>query len=147
MSLLRTVSNGGAASPLGTALRLLGGSLHGFLSGSRLRPAPEICSTSAGRGATNPFGVSGRAIASTTSLTEDDDKSGRPTTPWVRQVISGVDLMRHPKYNKGLAFTDGTTRRWPQGQCSAAGGGSSPAPHGVAGHAAPAHAWMPAAAM
>lgn len=30
-----------------------------------------------------------------------DDKLGRPTTPWVRQVISGVDLMRHPKYNKG----------------------------------------------
>ena len=23
-----------------------------------------------------------------------DDKLGRPTTPWVRQVISGVDLMR-----------------------------------------------------
>lgn len=32
--------------------------------------------------------------------------TGRPTTPWVRQVISGVDLMRHPKYNKGLAFSD-----------------------------------------
>lgn len=31
-----------------------------------------------------------------------DDKLGRPTTPWVRQVISGVDLMRHPKYNKGI---------------------------------------------
>ncbi|KAG2486157.1 hypothetical protein HYH03_015121 [Edaphochlamys debaryana] len=40
------------------------------------------------------------------SLTEEDDKAGRPTTPWVRQVISGVDLMRHPKYNKGLAFSD-----------------------------------------
>lgn len=38
--------------------------------------------------------------------TEDDDRQGRPTTPWVRQVISGVDLMRHPKYNKGLAFSD-----------------------------------------
>lgn len=24
----------------------------------------------------------------------------------MRQVISGVDLMRHPKYNKGLAFSD-----------------------------------------
>jgi hypothetical protein len=35
-----------------------------------------------------------------------DDKMGRPTTPWVRQVISGVDLMRHPKYNKGLAFSE-----------------------------------------
>ncbi|GFR43161.1 hypothetical protein Agub_g4210, partial [Astrephomene gubernaculifera] len=40
------------------------------------------------------------------SLSDDDDKAGRPTTPWVRQVISGVDLMRHPKYNKGLAFSD-----------------------------------------
>ncbi|KAF8071093.1 ME6 [Scenedesmus sp. PABB004] len=36
----------------------------------------------------------------------EDDKMGRPTTPWVRQVISGVDLMRHPKYNKGLAFSE-----------------------------------------
>eukprot|EP00798_Chlamydomonas_sp_ICE-L_P018130 gene18125-24570_t len=35
-----------------------------------------------------------------------EEISGRPTTPWVRQVISGVDLMRHPKYNKGLAFSD-----------------------------------------
>eukprot|EP00803_Ostreobium_quekettii_P007370 evm.model.scf_89.7 EVM.evm.TU.scf_89.7 scf_89:27597-30512(+) len=25
-------------------------------------------------------------------------------TPWVRQVVSGVDLLRNPKYNKGLAF-------------------------------------------
>jgi malate dehydrogenase (oxaloacetate-decarboxylating)(NADP+) len=42
-----------------------------------------------------------------TSLnSEDEDKAGRPTTPFVRQVISGVDLMRHPKYNKGLAFSD-----------------------------------------
>jgi hypothetical protein len=36
----------------------------------------------------------------------DESKGGRPTTPWVRQVISGVDLMRHPKYNKGLAFSE-----------------------------------------
>nr|BAU61574.1 NADP-dependent malic enzyme [Gonium pectorale] len=48
-------------------------------------------------------GLSGRFFG---SLPEDEDKSGRPTTPWVRQVISGVDLMRHPKYNKGLAFSD-----------------------------------------
>jgi hypothetical protein len=40
------------------------------------------------------------------SLADDDDRVGRPTTPWVRQVISGVDLMRHPKYNKGLAFSE-----------------------------------------
>ena len=36
-----------------------------------------------------------------------DDKLGRPTTPWVRQVISGVDLMRHPKYNKGEMLPNG----------------------------------------
>ncbi len=29
-----------------------------------------------------------------------------PLTPSLRQVISGVDLMRHPKFNKGLAFSD-----------------------------------------
>jgi hypothetical protein len=40
------------------------------------------------------------------SLADEDDRVGRPTTPWVRQVISGVDLMRHPKYNKGLAFSE-----------------------------------------
>jgi hypothetical protein len=31
---------------------------------------------------------------------EESNMKGRPTTPWVRQVISGVDLMGHPKYNK-----------------------------------------------
>eukprot|EP00890_Picochlorum_soloecismus_P002333 jgi/Picsp_1/30/NSC_00030-R1_malate dehydrogenase (oxaloacetate-decarboxylating)(nadp+) len=36
---------------------------------------------------------------------EDDGPLSRPTTPWVRNVISGVDLMRNAKYNKGLAFT------------------------------------------
>lgn len=30
----------------------------------------------------------------------------RPTTPWVRSVISGVDLMRNPKYNKGEPHYD-----------------------------------------
>lgn len=41
----------------------------------------------------------------------DDDIPERPSTPWVRQVISGVDLMRHPKYNKGMAFSDGERDR------------------------------------
>lgn len=40
------------------------------------------------------------------SISDADDKVHRPTTPWVRQVISGVDLMRHPKFNKGMAFSD-----------------------------------------
>lgn len=43
---------------------------------------------------------------SNSQVSDEDDKLGRPTTPWVRQVISGVDLMRHPKYNKGLAFSE-----------------------------------------
>ena len=37
---------------------------------------------------------------------DSDDPSSRPTTPWVRTVVSGVDLMRNAKYNKGLAFTE-----------------------------------------
>jgi malate dehydrogenase (oxaloacetate-decarboxylating)(NADP+) len=37
-----------------------------------------------------------------------DDPAGdatRPTTPWARQVISGVDLLRNAKFSKGLAFS------------------------------------------
>lgn len=29
-----------------------------------------------------------------------------PLTPWVRQVISGVELLRNPRYNKGMSFSD-----------------------------------------
>jgi len=48
-----------------------------------------------------------RGFSSRNRFSDDvDEKGGRPTTPWVRQVISGVDLMRHPKYNKGLAFSE-----------------------------------------
>ncbi|PRW56101.1 NADP-dependent malic enzyme [Chlorella sorokiniana] len=36
---------------------------------------------------------------------EDEEDHSRPTTPWVRSVISGVDLMRDARYNKGLAFS------------------------------------------
>ncbi|EFN58521.1 hypothetical protein CHLNCDRAFT_140591 [Chlorella variabilis] len=35
----------------------------------------------------------------------DENSHSRPTTPWVRSVISGVDLMRDARYNKGLAFS------------------------------------------
>jgi hypothetical protein len=49
--------------------------------------------------------VTTRSIGSNSKEFDPDDKLGRPTTPWVRQVISGVDLMRHPKYNKGGAHT------------------------------------------
>ena len=54
--------------------------------------------------------------ASASSYGTDDDSGGDPssaftraacpTTPWVRSVVSGVDLMRNPKYNKGLAFSE-----------------------------------------
>jgi hypothetical protein len=59
----------------------------------------------------SPAGPSGAPGSSAmrrarSSFAEEDEKLGRPTTPWVRQVISGVDLMRHPKYNKGLAFSE-----------------------------------------
>ena len=38
------------------------------------------------------------------SWTAYEDPS--PITPWVRSVISGVELLRNPRYNKGMAFTD-----------------------------------------
>ncbi|EIE23960.1 NADP-dependent malic enzyme [Coccomyxa subellipsoidea C-169] len=34
------------------------------------------------------------------------DPAELPITPWVRSVISGCDVMRNPKYNKGLAFSE-----------------------------------------
>lgn len=36
----------------------------------------------------------------------DFDEGTKAATPWVRTVISGVELLRNPKYNKGMAFTD-----------------------------------------
>ena len=30
----------------------------------------------------------------------------RPTTPWARSLVSGMDLLRNPMYNKGMAFTE-----------------------------------------
>ncbi|DBB14358.1 TPA: NADP-dependent malic enzyme 1 [Trebouxia sp. C0006] len=35
-----------------------------------------------------------------------DERPVSSITPWVRSVISGADLCRNPKYNKGLAFTE-----------------------------------------
>ena len=40
---------------------------------------------------------------------EDEDtgfSGAQPIAPWVRTVVSGVDLLRNPKYNKGMAFDD-----------------------------------------
>lgn len=36
----------------------------------------------------------------------EDEADDQLTTPWVRSVASGVDLLRNPKYNKGMAFTE-----------------------------------------
>jgi len=30
----------------------------------------------------------------------------RPLTPWARSLVSGMDLLRNPLYNKGMAFTE-----------------------------------------
>lgn len=38
-----------------------------------------------------------------TDIEDDEDDS---VTPWVRTLISGVDLMRRAEYNKGMAFTE-----------------------------------------
>jgi hypothetical protein len=68
--------------------------LHSLLRASSLLPGQVAA-------------AAGSSIRPASSLADDDDRGvGRPTTPWVRQVISGVDLMRHPKYNKGLAFSE-----------------------------------------
>jgi hypothetical protein len=63
---------------------------------------PRVTSSkAAAAGATGASScISTRSISSG-KQNDADEKLGRPTTPWVRQVISGVDLMRHPKYNKG----------------------------------------------
>jgi malic enzyme len=72
-------------------------------------PPPPPPSSAAASPATTPT-IPTTTTTTTTALaaaqSAAEDKAGRPTTPWVRQVISGVDLMRHPKYNKGLAFSE-----------------------------------------
>lgn len=70
---------------------------------SRLQPGS--C-TAPGRQPAGSVALDFRRHATSGNDFDVDDKLGRPTTPWVRQVISGVDLMRHPKYNKGLAFSE-----------------------------------------
>eukprot|EP00271_Cylindrocystis_brebissonii_P012263 TRINITY_DN30516_c0_g1_i1.p1 TRINITY_DN30516_c0_g1~~TRINITY_DN30516_c0_g1_i1.p1 ORF type:complete len:691 (+),score=69.02 TRINITY_DN30516_c0_g1_i1:365-2437(+) len=51
----------------------------------------------------------GYAAGAGSSLWPQDSKeepADKPLTPWVRSVASGVDLLRNPKYNKGMAFTE-----------------------------------------
>lgn len=40
-----------------------------------------------------------------------DESLRHPIAPWVRTVVSGVDLLRNPKYNKGMAFDDSERER------------------------------------
>lgn len=54
-----------------------------------------------------------RLLSSTSAhLNTDDAEDGDSESPlgrvipWTRSVISGVEVMRTPKYNKGLAFTE-----------------------------------------
>ena len=46
----------------------------------------------------------------TSAACREDQLDDEPDTdimiPWVRTVINGVGIMRHPKYNKGLAFSN-----------------------------------------
>ena len=43
---------------------------------------------------------------------DDGDGDGvRVAVPWVRTVVSGVELLRNPRYNKGMAFTEGERDR------------------------------------
>lgn len=65
--------------------------------------ARHVVSASCRKSISTPVAAGARSYA---NYPDDEDKLGRPTTPWVRQVTSGVDLMRHPKYNKGLAFSE-----------------------------------------
>ena len=37
---------------------------------------------------------------------DGDGEGGRVAIPWVRTVISGVELLRNPRYNKGMAFSE-----------------------------------------
>ena len=77
-------------------------------------PAPAVwgCRTRHRAGACpGPSQGRGRCLASDGGLPSygggPGEEPGRPTiTPWARTVISGMDMMRTPKYNKGLAFTE-----------------------------------------
>jgi hypothetical protein len=40
--------------------------------------------------------------------TGDEDDSSRIMIPWVRTVINGVAIMRHPKYNKVIRLSSAT---------------------------------------
>ena len=45
-----------------------------------------------------------RALFPAKSFSFSSDTSKASETPWVRQVVSGPDLLRNPRYSKGFAF-------------------------------------------
>jgi Malic enzyme, N-terminal domain len=74
----------------------------------RLRSLSALCKLSSSEAAVSrcnslrPF----HSAAACSKHDDDEDQAGDMMIPWVRTVISGVGIMRHPKYNKGLAFTN-----------------------------------------
>ncbi|WPT13720.1 NADP-dependent malic enzyme [Picochlorum sp. SENEW3] len=80
----------------------------------RIIETAAVCSTSSSGHTANKWyhhGVFLRNPHNDGHDSDGDSTHSRPTTPWVRSVISGVDLMRNAKYNKGLAFTNGERDR------------------------------------
>ena len=84
-------------------------------SSSSSAAAAAAAATSATARAFSSSASSSSSSSSSPYITDDDNdndpsspaaRAARPTTPWVRSVVSGVDLMRNPKYNKGLAFSE-----------------------------------------
>lgn len=63
-----------------------------------VRDAPDVLDLN------NSGIVGGGGMGDTYS--EDAASENQPFTPWTRNVASGVELLRDPRFNKGTAFTD-----------------------------------------
>lgn len=59
------------------------------------------------RGTTRAFRATARGERDEVELEDARGESAtrRPMVPWTRQVVSGVELLRSGKYNKGMSFT------------------------------------------
>jgi len=84
-----------------------------LLASSQRRGAARTLSGAAGGPAAPPGG--GGGVAPPRGLNNGGrdargasgrEEAQRSAIPWVRTVISGVELLRNPKYNKGMAFTE-----------------------------------------
>lgn len=85
--------------------RGLGGCLRDALArGDAARVPREAVARRLSRGfrGTATAGEEGEGDESSWTAYEDPP----PLTPWVRSVISGVELLRNPRYNKGMSFSD-----------------------------------------